>query len=240
MHKSSIEMKELFPHSTTIIHDVTRLYEEYKLHLTHICEQLNSFCLAVDQRTESYTGTSYCGIALRYVDDNFQLYTFILGCFPYDAESHSAPHLREFITKKLEDFKLKLDLNKYVVSDNEPKMIATFRDYCVRVGCSDHCLNKQLQHAFESEQLHVNKNIVEKVDCDVVQRMFNQIKKIVCHIRRSHQQQSLSKKVVSYSDTRFNGAFMMMNNCQELFFEFPSALVYSHFMTNYNYINKNA
>ncbi|CAF4557208.1 unnamed protein product, partial [Didymodactylos carnosus] len=192
--------------------NVTRLYEEYKLHLVNICEQLNSFCLVIDQWTESYTGTSYCGIALRYVDDNFQLFTFILGCFPYETESHSAPHLREFIIKKLEEFKLKLNLTKYVVIDNEPKMIATFRDHCIRVGCAHHYLNKQLQHAFESQQLHVYKNVVEKVNCDIVQNLFNQIKKVVCHIRRSHQQQSLSKKVVSYSETRFNGALMMMMN----------------------------
>ena len=179
---------------------------------------------------------SYCGIALRYVDDNYKLFTFILGCFPYDADNHSAPHLREFIIKKLEEFKLKLDLSKYVVSDNEPKMLATFPDYCIHVGCADHYLNKQLQHAFESEQLHANKNVVEKVDCDIVQNMFNQIKKVVCHIRRSHQQQTLSKKVVSYSDTRFNGTLMMMDNFAELFFELPSALVNSNFMMNYNLI----
>lgn len=105
-----------------------------------------------------------------------------------------------------------MDSAKYVVSDNEPKMIATFRDYCIRVGCADHYLNKQLQHAFESEQIHVNKNIVDKVDCDIIQNLFNQIKKVVGHIRRSHQQQNLSKKLVSYSETRFNGACLMMNN----------------------------
>ncbi|CAF4404195.1 unnamed protein product, partial [Rotaria magnacalcarata] len=66
----------------------------------------------------------------------------------------------------------------------------------------------------------------------------NQIKKVVCHIRRSHQQQTLSKKVVSYSDTRFNGALMMMDNFAELFFELPSALVNSNFMMNYNLIEK--
>lgn len=117
-------------------------------------------------------------------------------------------------------------------------MIATFRDYCIRVGCSDHYLNKQLQHAFESEQIHVNKNVVEKVDCDIVQNMFNQIKNVVSHVRHSHQQQTLSKKLVSYSDTRFNGAFIMMNIFQELFFELPSALVNSNFMINYNLIEK--
>ncbi|CAF5167377.1 unnamed protein product, partial [Rotaria magnacalcarata] len=87
LYKSSIEIKELLPHSTTVSRNVTCLYEEYKLHLVNICEQLNSFCLVVDQWKESYT-----------------------------------------------------------VSDNEPKMLATFRGYCIRVGCADHYLNKQLQH----------------------------------------------------------------------------------------------
>ncbi|CAF1588625.1 unnamed protein product, partial [Didymodactylos carnosus] len=131
-----------------------------------------------------------------------------------DAASHSAPHLREFIIKKLKEFKLQLDLTKYVVCDNEPKMIATFRDCCICIGCADHYLNKQLQHAFESEQIHINKNTVEKVDCGDIQNLFNQIKKVVCHTKRSHQQQTLSKKLVSYSGTRFNGGLTLSRRCR--------------------------
>ena len=177
-------------------------------------------------------------MAIRYVDDNFKLFNFILGCFPYDAASHSALHLREFIVRKLEEFHLQLDSTKYVVSDNEPKMIATFRDYCIRIGCADHYLNKQLQHAFESEQIHLSKNKIEKVDCDIVQNLFNQIKKIVCHVRRSHQQQNLSRQLVSYSETRFNGGLLMMDTFRRLFCELPSVLVNGNFMMNYNMIEK--
>lgn len=48
-------------------------------------------------------------MALRYVNEGVQLYTFILGCFPYNAASHSAQNSREFVYKVLEEFKLQLD-----------------------------------------------------------------------------------------------------------------------------------
>ena len=63
---------------------------------------------------------------------------------------------------KLEEYRLKLDSSKYGVSDNEAKMLAAFRDQCTRIGCSDHYLNKQLQHSFELEEIHANRNQVEK------------------------------------------------------------------------------
>ncbi|CAF4954375.1 unnamed protein product, partial [Rotaria socialis] len=64
----------------------------------------------------------YCGVALRYVTDDFQLFTFILGCFPYNAASHSAQYLREFVNKVLAEYKLVLNTTKFAVTDNEAKI----------------------------------------------------------------------------------------------------------------------
>ncbi|CAF4555473.1 unnamed protein product, partial [Rotaria sp. Silwood2] len=153
----SIEITALLPHPTTIriiSRNFTRLYEQYKIELIDICEQLTSFCLMVDQCTEAHTGISYCGIALRYVEEYSRLFTFLIGCFPYNAASHSAQHLREFVNKILEEYKLQLDSTKFVVTDNERKMLPAFREQCSRVGCADHYLNKQSQHAFQSDQIH--------------------------------------------------------------------------------------
>ncbi|CAF5137493.1 unnamed protein product, partial [Rotaria sp. Silwood1] len=170
---SSIEITDLLPHPTTISRNITRFYEEYKIQLIDICEQLTSFCLIVDQCTEAHTGISYCGIALRYVGEYSQLFMFIIGCFPYIAASHSAPNLREFVNKILEEYKLQLESTKFVVTDDEPKMLPAFRKQCSRVRCADHYLNKQLQHGFQSDQIHLNKNTIEKVDCELVQNIFN-------------------------------------------------------------------
>ncbi|CAF3993551.1 unnamed protein product [Rotaria sordida] len=93
-----------------------------------------------------HLGISYCGIALRYIGEYSQLFTFIIGCFPYNAASHSAKHLREFVNKILEEYKLQLDSTKFVVTDNEPKMLPAYREQCSRVGCADHYLNKQHSH----------------------------------------------------------------------------------------------
>jgi len=103
-------------------------------------------------------------------------------------------------------------------------MIAAFRDECSRIGCSDHYLNKQLQHAFESEQIHVNRNTVEKVNCDIVQYTFKQVKSVVTNVRTSHRQQQLSIKLQAYSKTRFNGAFIMLEIFRQVFDELPSVI----------------
>ncbi|CAF4929374.1 unnamed protein product, partial [Rotaria socialis] len=71
---------------------------------------------------------SYCGVALRYVTDDFQLFTFILGCFPYNAVSYSAQHLREFVNKVLAECKPVLGTTKFAVTGNEAKMLAAFRE----------------------------------------------------------------------------------------------------------------
>ncbi|CAF4341125.1 unnamed protein product [Rotaria socialis] len=87
--------------------------------LINICEKLTSYYIIVDQWTETHTVT---GVALRYVTDDFQLFTFILGCFPHNAASHSAQHLREFVNKVLAEYKLVLDTTKFAVTDNEAKI----------------------------------------------------------------------------------------------------------------------
>ena len=125
---------------------------------------------------------------------------------------------------KLEEYRLKLDSTKYVVSDNEAKMLAAFRDQCTRIGCSDHYLNKQLQHAFESEEIHVTRHQVEKVNCKAVQAVFRHVRKVVSNVRRSHKQQQLTRNVQSYSDTRFNGALLMLDSFRQVFFELPLVL----------------
>ncbi|CAF4494429.1 unnamed protein product [Rotaria socialis] len=102
--KSKFEVTDILPHPTTISKSISRFY-----------------CIIVDQWTETHTGTSYCGVALRYATDDFQLFTFILGCFPYNAASHSAQYLREFVNKVLAEYKLVLGTTKFAVTDNEAK-----------------------------------------------------------------------------------------------------------------------
>ena len=71
-------------------------------------------------------------------------------------ESHSAIHTRKFVESKLSDFGLQLNDSIYVVSDNETKMIATFKSKCQRIGCVAHYINKQLEHGFLIEKKLIN------------------------------------------------------------------------------------
>lgn len=164
-------------------------------------------------------GIRYCGISLHHVSKEWQLLCFILGCFPFDFESSNAMNIRRFVEMKLEEFALKLDDRVYVVTDNEAKMAATFKTNSKRIGCSVHYVNKQLEHAF-------NKKEVEKspVSCDLAQDLFELIRKHTAHIKRSHKQTKMSKRVQSYSETRFNGAYYMLNTYADVFDELSSIL----------------
>ena len=93
----------------------------------------------------------------------------------------------------------------FVVSDNENKMRAAFREQCIRVGCSIHFLNKQLEHSFTT--LEIDK---QPVKCPKAQHLFGHAKRIVTHVHRSYRQIKLRRKLQLYSDTRFNGAFNML------------------------------
>jgi hypothetical protein len=149
---------------------------------------------------------SYCGLALRHITTDYKLHNFILGCVLYDIESQSANNIRMFVDAQLLLYGLSLNNTIFVVTDNENKMKAAFKDKCIRVGCSIHYLNKQLEHSFTSDEIDK-----KPVKCYKVQDLFGNVKKIVAHVRRTHRQVKLKQKLQIYSDTRFNGAFYMLN-----------------------------
>jgi len=144
---------------------------------------------------------------------------FSIGCFPYEMENKRAPTIRAFVDNTLKDFGLVLDQEKFVVTDNEPTMLCTFNAGCKRIGCSDHYINKQLQHTFATKTIDG-----KLVNCDLAQELFNNVKTIVSNIRRTHKQQNLSKKLVLYAETRFGGAFEMLNVFSSVFNELVQIL----------------
>ncbi|CAM4842228.1 unnamed protein product [Rotaria magnacalcarata] len=81
------------------------------------------------------------------------------------------------------------EMKKNVMTDNEPTMKSAFSQNCKRLGCSDHYLNKQLQHTF-------TKLVIDgdNANCHLAQEVFGSVKQIVSNIRRMHKQQKLSKK----------------------------------------------
>ncbi|CAF4851114.1 unnamed protein product [Rotaria sp. Silwood1] len=96
-----------------------------------------------------------------------------------------------------EEYKLQLYSTKFIVTDNELQVLSAFQEQCSDVGCVDHYLNKQLQHAFQSDQIHFNKNTIEKIDCELIQNVFDQFKKVVSSVRRSHQQQKMISQITN-------------------------------------------
>ncbi|CAF3243261.1 unnamed protein product [Rotaria sp. Silwood2] len=190
---------------------------------------VNVLDLIPNPRTVS---VSFCGIAVFYLNDELKLHVFILGCFPYDRDNQTASQIRQFVDSKLLEFNLTLDNSKFIVCDNENKMKSAFKDSCTRIGCSIHYINKQLEHCFTTE-------IIDKVPvkCEIVQQMFVHVRKIVSHTRRTHKQTKLSRKLQSYCDTRFNGAFLTMDVFLLVFDELPGVLERA-LMNDYESIDK--
>ena len=175
---------------------------------------MDTFCLIVDFWSESYTGKLESSSSKMFLfvvftkvhhTVDYQSEVFLIGCYPYELENKRAPTVRLFIGGILGDFGLKLDSEKFVMSDNEPTMKCVFNSNCKRVGCSDLYLSKQLQQTFTSKAIDG-----EKMNCELAQNMFEDAKNIVTNVRRMHKQQTLSKKLISYSDTRFSGAYDML------------------------------
>ncbi|CAF4007248.1 unnamed protein product [Rotaria magnacalcarata] len=165
---------------------------------------MKSYCIICDFWTEKHTGLSYCGLVLRHITIDFNLYNFILGCFLYDAETQSSNNVRMFVNEKLSSFGLNLNNSIFVVTDNENKMRAAFKDKC--------------------------KKLIKKRGCEKIQNLFGNVKRIVTHVRRSHQQMKLKQKLELYSDTRFNGAFYMLNVFRNVYDDIGGIL-------NDNYMN---
>jgi len=78
---------------------------------------------------------------------------------------------------------------------------------------------------------------IENPDLKEVHELFLQVKEIVEHVRRCHKQSKLSKKLLTYCKTKFNGAFHMFNVFNEVFDEIPQALN-TNFLLTYSLINR--
>ncbi|CAF1283129.1 unnamed protein product [Rotaria magnacalcarata] len=195
---SSISVKEIIPAPVTISRHIDQIYENKKNELIRL---------------------SYCGLALRFITEDYKLHNFILGCILYDIDSQSANNIRLFVDAQLLSFGLTLNNKIFVVTDNENKMRAAFKEKCTRIGCSIHYLSKQLEHSFTSEE--IDRTLVR---CTEIQKLFDNVKKVVTHVRRTHRQVKLKQKLQLYSDTRFNGAFYMLNVFLNVFDDIGSVL----------------
>ncbi|CAF4487805.1 unnamed protein product [Rotaria sp. Silwood2] len=114
--------------------------------------------------------------------------------------------------------------NLYEIKKNELKNICmNLKSYCIicdfwteRYSGLSYCglalrfatLDFQLHNFILGCILEIDKR---PVGCNKVQNVFQNVKQIVTHVRRTHRQVKLKQKLQLYSDTRFNGAFYMLN-----------------------------
>jgi hypothetical protein len=100
------------------------------------------------------------------------------------------------------EYDLSLNTNSFIITDNEPKIVVALRG-ANPVVRSDHYINKILEHSFT----------ISKSNCVEVVQTFDIIKSLVSNFRRSHRQVKLSRKLQTFSATRFSGAYYMMVSC---------------------------
>ncbi|CAM4887879.1 unnamed protein product [Rotaria socialis] len=211
---TGFSVNELLPHPTTVSRNVTRTYNKLKQQLILFCGNVQHFTITCDFWTESLTGLHYGGISLHFVDVGFNLQMFILACKLYDLPNQKAYNIRDFVNIVVEEFGLKINEDIFIVSDNEPKMVAAFRDGVIRIGCSAHYINKVIQHAFE----------LEEPCCSGVQALFSLVRDIITYVRQIHKQSSLSICVQNYCKVRFSSVYIMLNTFVMVYNELPSIL----------------
>jgi hypothetical protein len=163
---------------------------------------INHFVITVDFWSEQKTKVHYGGVTLHSYSEQYGLLVFVLACKPYDLATQSADNIRLFTNTILESYGLAVDQVRYVVSDNENKMRASFRDDVIRIGCAAHFINKIVEHSL------CNPNI----DCDDIQRLFDDIHDLVVFLRSCHNQWKLSKKLQLFSKIRWCSAYEMISS----------------------------
>ncbi|CAF4556800.1 unnamed protein product, partial [Rotaria socialis] len=211
-NSQSTEISDLLPHPTTVS-TPSQLRNDIIFFFYR-----RSYAVVIDMWTEKYSGIHYCGATVREIDENFYLHSFSLGCKPYTLANQTAPNIRKFIDDLLHDYGLSLNTNSFIVTDNEPKMLAALRG-ANRVGCSDHYINKALEHAFTSP----------KSNCVEVIQVFDIVGSLVENFRRCHRQIKLSRKLQTFSVTRFSGAYYMLNVFNITYNERVDAFSGSHY-----------
>ena len=178
------------------------------------CRTLGTYAVTIDMWTEKLNGIfinfgnytislrlDFCYATLRYVDSNFYLHSYCLGCKPYTLTYQIAFNVRKFIDNYLFEYGFSLDQNAFITTDNEPKMVAALSG-ANRIECADHYVNKIFEHSFT----------ISNSNCAEVIRVFDAIKSLAANFRRSHRQIELSCKLQTFSCSRFNDIYYMLVN----------------------------
>ena len=110
----------------------------------------------------SKANESYSACTCHWIDEDFQLMSMILGCFPHSGKAAAPDHLRE-LKNQLAKFDIELKDIVNITTDTEPAMIATGRLIIEESsvnhgnttwgGCIDHILELTTGIAFDDTPL---------------------------------------------------------------------------------------
>jgi len=167
----------------------------------------------------------YLGITIHYIDENFQLITFLVACIPAEGR-HTAINVGSNIDKAVGKVAgLKSSTTTFCVSDNAANMLSAIPKHTKKIdqgfGCIDHLINLIVKATNKSVP-EVNTCFMECTDlasrthyCPVDQQRIRR----ECQLLKNDPENPLSvkyRKIITPVKTRWNSKLMMIKSVSDL------------------------
>lgn len=158
----------------------------------------------------SNANESFLSLTIHYISENFERHNMFLEIADFPSP-HTYDRILATISYIIKKFKLNDEQIFMILHDSASNMHKAFsHNQFYSVNCSNHIM-----------QLAINDSIDENIN---IKNLIEKIKKIVAHFNRSSKSwQKLKeteailgidkKKMISYSVTRWNGQFLMLERC---------------------------
>ncbi|XP_046812650.1 uncharacterized protein LOC111687833 isoform X2 [Lucilia cuprina] len=145
-----VDVKSLFPHSTTVGRNVCKLYDvafsEIKSYITKVNDI--GFALTTDLWTDSYLHKSFLAITMHYIKDT-ELNNVLLGIRSMNGEKCTSDNIYCKVCNILSEFDCVFTENVTVVTDRGSNIVAAFRSTAY-IFCINHLLNNVIQKSIDA------------------------------------------------------------------------------------------
>ena len=145
------------PSASTISNYIDNMYKEEKVKLIEELKEIDFVAVTTDGGSSS-NATSFQDLNVHYFDEDLKLKSSILTVQELKCR-HTAENIREENDEVLEEYGV-LDKVTLTVTDNEPKMGATYDD-SERSGCMAHIEHKSIEKGVE--EVKEVTDVIEKV-----------------------------------------------------------------------------
>lgn len=194
---------------------IPEIYQQTKETLIYL---LQTFLVKASFTTDIWTSNSndaYLSLTIHYISEHFERHNFLLEIANFPPP-HTYDRILAVITNILQDFKIAKEQIYMILHDSASNMKKAFpQDSVSSINCSNHLMQLAMNDALNNKQdPNSEKN-------NTIYNLIEKLKKIVVHFHRSTTSWKKlktteaklkieKKKLVSYSETRWNGQFLML------------------------------